>query len=76
MQRAKVFSDESDQIVYIPEEFQFNVNEVYVNKIGETLVLTPIAALSDAFDKGIGMLTEDFLGDGIPESLPSKRQPL
>ena len=73
MEIAKVFTNGRSQAVRIPKEYRFDVDELYINKIGETVVLTPVSALAEAFDNGIKMLSEDFLADGIPESMPSKR---
>lgn len=73
MEIARVFTNGRSQAVRIPKEYRFDVDELYINKIGETVVLTPVSALSEAFDRGIKMLTDDFLADGIPESLPSER---
>ena len=73
MQTARVFTNGRSQAVRIPKEFRFDVDEVYVNKIGDTLILTPTKSLAEAFDRGASMLTEDFLVDGVPESTPSER---
>ena len=73
MQTARVFTNGRSQAVRIPKEFRFDVDEVYVNKIGDTLILTPVKSLADAFDRGARMLTEDFLIDGVPESTTSER---
>ena len=73
MEIARVFTNGRSQAVRIPKEYRFDVDELYINKIGETVVLTPVCALAEAFDNGIKMLSEDFLSDGIPESIPSER---
>ena len=36
-------------------------------------MLTPKKSLADAFDRGVQMLSDDFLADGVPESIPSER---
>lgn len=76
METARVFSNGRSQAVRIPKEYRFQTDEVFINKIGDALVLTPVDALAAAFDKGASMLTEDFLADGIPESIPSEREEL
>jgi antitoxin VapB len=73
METTKVFTNGRSQAVRIPKKFRFDVEEVYVNKIGETVVLTPVSALSDSFDKGIRMISNDYLADGLPESIPAER---
>ena len=73
METARVFTNGRSQAVRIPKEYRFDVDEVYINKIGDVLMLTPVKALADAFDRGASMLTEDFLADGMPESTASER---
>ena len=68
---AKLFTDEHSQVVRIPHEYRFDVDEVFINKIGDALIITPVNKLADAFDQGVKMLSDDFLSDSIPDSLPS-----
>ena len=76
MDTAKVFTTGRSQAVRLPKQYRFNVDEVFINKIGQAVILTPVNSLAEAFDKGAAMLTEDFLADSIPESIPSKREEL
>jgi antitoxin VapB len=76
MDTAKVFTTGRSQAVRLPKQYRFNVDEVFINKIGQAVILTPVSSLAEAFDKGAAMLTEDFLADGIPESISSKREEL
>ena len=73
MEIARVFTSGRSQAVRIPKQYRFDVDELYINKIGDTVILTPVSALSDAFEEGIHMFSEDFLSGGIPESIPSER---
>ncbi|MBQ6518613.1 MAG: AbrB/MazE/SpoVT family DNA-binding domain-containing protein [Anaerolineaceae bacterium] len=73
METAKVFTTGRSQAVRIPKEYRFDTEELYINKIGDTVILTPFSALAEAFDKGARMLSEDFLSEGIPDSFPSER---
>ena len=41
MQTAKLFINGSSQAVRLPKEFRFIGNEVYVQKLGETVILVP-----------------------------------
>lgn len=40
------------------------------------LVLVPKADLAAEFEKGAAMLSEDFLAEGLPDSVPSVREAL
>ena len=76
METARVFTNGRSQAVRIPKEYRFQTDEVFINKIGDALVLTPARALASAFDKGAAMLSEDFLAGGVPDSIPSEREEL
>ena len=76
MQTAKVFYNGRSQAVRIPKEYRFDVEEVFVNKIGDTLMLTPISKLGETMDRGVAAITDDFLADGLPEEIPSPREGL
>ena len=67
MNTVKVITNKESQTVRIPKSYRFDVDEVYVNKVGETLMLTPVSALGSVFDAGVSMLTEDFLAEEMPE---------
>ena len=73
MKMVRVLTNDSGQTVRIPKEYGFDVDEVFIKKIGDTMILTPAKVLASDFDKGAKMLTEDFLADGMPDSLPSGR---
>ena len=76
METTRVFTNGRSQAVRIPKQYRFDVDEVYVNKVGDTLMLTPRASLAAAFDAGAAALTDDFLAEGLPRSLPSRRDEL
>lgn len=73
MVTTKVFTNGRSQAVRIPKKYRFDVDELYINRIGDVVTLTPVSTLAEAFDKGIRMFTDDFLAEGIPESIPSER---
>ena len=66
MELTKVFTNGSSQAVRIPKEYRFSVNKVYINKVGDALILTPMDKLQDVFDQGLADVTADFMEDGRP----------
>ena len=76
MGTARIFSNGRSQAVRIPKEYRFDVDEVYINKIGNVLILVPKVDLASEFEKGAAMLSEDFLAEGLPNSVPSIREEL
>ncbi len=67
METAKVFMSGRSQAVRLPKEYRFDVDEVYINRIGDAVILTPVGSLADAFDRGAALLTDDFLSEPMPE---------
>lgn len=45
MKTAKVFVQDNSQAVRLPKEFQFQVDEVYIRREGEALILMPKPAV-------------------------------
>ncbi len=76
MQTTKVFNNGRSQAVRIPKNYRFDVEEVFVNKIGDTVMLTPVTKLGETFDIGAALLTDDFLAEGLPEDIPTEREEL
>lgn len=76
METTRVFTNGRSQAVRIPRQYRFDVDEVYINRVGDALMLTPKASLAAAFEAGAAALSDDFLADGIPHDLPSKRDNL
>ncbi len=65
--KTKPFMSGRSQAVRIPAQYHINSSEVFINKVGESIVITPKDEIQDSFLKGIMMLTDDFMADGRPE---------
>ncbi len=72
---TKAFMSGRSQAVRIPKEYRFpeNNEELYINKVGDAIILVPRKSLKSTFQKGLDLLTDDFLADGRPEELPNER---
>ena len=60
----------------IPAEYRFDEDELYINKIGDTLMLTPKSLLAYTLRQGAAMVSEDFMADGRPDEIPAVREEL
>ncbi len=69
----KPFMSGPSQIVRIPEEYRLPDEDIFVNCIGSTLMLTPKSKLPESFRQGLEMFTNDFMNDGRLEETESKR---
>lgn len=64
---TKPFMSGRSQAIRIPKEYRLEDTEVVINRIGDSLIITPRKCLEQSFFSGISMFTEDFLSEGRPE---------
>lgn len=60
MLTAKLFANGSSQAVRLPKEVRFSGTEVYVQKIGSSLMLVPKDKAWETFLEGINDFTDDY----------------
>jgi antitoxin VapB len=73
MEKAKVFTNGRSQAVRLPKEYRFDTDEVYINKIGDMVILMPLDSLEKAFDLGSSLLTDDFMTEPMPDEIVPER---
>ena len=76
IQTTRVFMNGRSQAVRIPAEYRFKEDEVFVNKIGDTLMLTRRTAFVGTLRRGVSLISDDFMEDGRPEEIPAVREEL
>ena len=76
-QLAKVFLNGRSQAIRIPKDFRVDSNEVYIEKVGDTLVITPKKKnhWETLFDTLEQVDTSDFMNERVQPPL-DKRQDL
>ncbi|MCR5661211.1 MAG: type II toxin-antitoxin system VapB family antitoxin [bacterium] len=67
METAKLFANGGSQAVRLPKDCRFNDNEVWINRIGNIVVLMPKDDPWSAMLSSLSLFTEDFLRDGIDD---------
>jgi antitoxin VapB len=76
MATAKVFRSGNSQAVRIPREFQFDTDEVEIERRGDEIILRPpVRDLRGAFD-ALAALPDDFFAGGREDLLPQSRKGL
>ena len=60
MKTAKLFANGSSQAVRLPLEMRFAGEEVYVQKIGDSVMLFPKERAWETFLEGIDGFTDDY----------------
>jgi antitoxin VapB len=61
---AKVFKSGNSQAVRLPKEFQVGEEEVFIQRVGNSIILTPKSDPWRAFRESLSEFSEDFMADG------------
>lgn len=71
----KPFMNGRSQAIRIPSKFRFNMaEELFVNKVGDTLIVTPKSSLKSSFEKSLHMFSDDFMEDGRPDEVENEKR--
>ncbi len=76
MMTAKIFENGRSQAVRLPKEYRFSSEEVFVNKIGETLIIMPKESKWESFMQAIDMFSSDYLEEGRSSQVNMERESL
>ena len=76
METAKIFENGRSQAVRLPKRFRFSGNEVFIQKIGNAVLLTPKEKAWETFLEGLEGFTDDFFQDGREQGTPQERETL
>jgi antitoxin VapB len=76
MQTAKLFQNGRSQAVRLPKEFQFEGDDVFIQRLGDAVLLIPRSKLWDVFEEGINGFTEDFMIGGRDQGIDQVREGL
>ena len=65
------------QAIRIPKEYRFaDGEELVINRIGDSIIITPKRSLESAFFSGASLLDDDFMAEGRPNEIPTVREAL
>lgn len=59
--QAKLFKNGQSQAVRLPKQFRFEGNAVSIQKIGDSVVLSPIQGTWDSFFEAAANFSPDFM---------------
>ena len=69
LETAKIFTNGGSQAIRLPKRYRFNAEEVFVNQIGNIVMLIPKDDRWQSMLSSLDLFTDDFLAEGV-ESLP------
>jgi antitoxin VapB len=73
---SKVFISGNSQAIRLPKEYQVTDSELYIQKIGNTLILFPKTDPWEAFEKSLSQFSDDFLSGGRNQPEMQNREDL
>ena len=76
MQTAKLFQNGRSQAVRLPKEFQFNGEDVYIQKHGKAVLLVPHEKVWEVFLEGLDGFSDDFMKEGREQGENQEREDL
>ncbi|MCL2410400.1 MAG: type II toxin-antitoxin system VapB family antitoxin [Treponema sp.] len=74
MQTAKLFENGRSQAVRLPKEYQFKGSNVYIQKIGEAVMLFPVDKEWEVFLHGLNSFSGDFMSEERNQGNDQKRE--
>jgi antitoxin VapB len=76
MQTARLFIDGKSQAVKLPKGYKFRGENVYVQKVGEAVILVPVDKDWEVFMHGLNSFSDDFMSDGRLQVVDQERDGL
>jgi antitoxin VapB len=76
MQTARLFVNGRSQAVRLPKEYQFKGESVYIQKVGEAVILVPFDKAWKTFLHGLNGFSDDFMSEGRLQEVEQKREEL
>lgn len=76
METAKLFVNGQSQAVRLPKGCRFLGSEVYIKKVGNSVMLFPKEQVWETFLNGLNSFTDDFLADGRNQGVQASRDTL
>ena len=76
MQTARLFANGRSQAVRLPKECQFEGENVYIQKIGNAVILFPYDKEWETFLHGLNSFSDDFMSEGRLQGTDHGREKL
>lgn len=76
METAKLFANGQSQAVRLPKEYRFSGDEVYIKKVGDTVMLFPKEQAWEVFLNGLNNFTDDLFAENREQGVQAPRETL
>jgi antitoxin VapB len=72
---AKLFQNGKSQAVRLPKEFRFTGDKVYIQRVGNAVVLLPYDNPWESFFQALELFPEDFMVEGRTQPAEQQERP-
>jgi antitoxin VapB len=76
MQTARLFVNGRSQAVRLPKECQFEGEDVYIQRVGDAVILFPLDKEWETFLHGLNGFSGDFMSEGRDQGIDQVREEL
>lgn len=76
MLSTRVFNSGNSQAIRLPKEYQVQDKELFVQKIGNTIVLFPKENPWETFERSLTEFSDDFMSEGRNQPAMQERDGL
>lgn len=76
MLSSKVFNSGNSQAIRLPKEYQVDETEMYIQKVGSTILLFPKKDPWQTFERSLSEFTDDFMSEGRQQPEIQQREEL
>lgn len=74
MHTVKIFKSGNSQAIRIPKEYYIEDKELYIQKIGNSIILNPISDPWNSFRKSLTMFSDDVFKNGREQPPMQERE--
>ena len=67
MTTARTFMTGRSQAIRLPLEYRLPDEDIIINRVGDTITLTPVSKVKSSFLHALDSFSDDFMADGRPE---------
>ena len=71
---TKVFTSGNSQAVRIPKEFHIDFSELFIKKIGSSIILTPKESNWENLERSLSEFSDDFMREGRIQPAMQERE--
>ena len=76
LKTARLFLNGRSQAVRLPKEYQFSGEDVYIQRVGEAVILFPVDKEWEVFLHGLNNFSGDFMSEGRFQGAEQDREKL